>query len=812
MNNIEGVKTGVFLCGCGKVIDDRLDMAALEERMKGTEGVVAVRRGSQYCLSPGLSKLAETVKSEGLNRVLIGACSDRIIKKRFAGALKDLGILDSQIEIVNLKDHIVLVHDEPAADLTRKGAALMGGAAASLRALNPVAPESTSFEGPAIILGGGISGFTAARELALKGMKSIVISDCHNVEQVLASLPARYPGARIQFEYLQPLLEDVFTDPMVSFIPDAPLEYLDGHIGNYRLGFKSTQEQINEVQGSLIILALDREFLSGKETSPAISPHVMDQAEFENYLSRTDSVSGNVVFWVDGPDGQKERELALLSAWDNSRFLARNYPEVSPVILYPDDLRLPLTGRDLLAGQEQKIRFQPYDPGFNPSVRTEYLDFVTPRNRVKHEIRWDILVSSATPAPPTAKAIELSRLFPVFPTRKTVNEPALKLKPTQEPVERVLLVGSARQPCTLDEALLDGKTAARKALSARKKADAKKAAGHYVVTVDQSLCAGCGLCDEVCTCGAIEKVRPGKGPLPRTVDCLACDGGGSCAAACPYNAMTVVNGSSLQLEARIKAVLSRMREDDVLGLACNWGGQGAAEMAAVKGLKYPNRFFMLTVRCLGTIDPASLSMAFLNGANHIMLAGCSPSVSCHYGYGVDHTWFRTLFIEKLLSLAGLERQRISLGYMNVNEPDVFVRMAQASVAAADRLGPITRTESQRERLQAVHATLNRPRVRWILGVGLRRPSEIETPIMQVPGLSLDEVFTDVLEEEYLAARIVGVLSSGPLNPRQIAKNLDEPVEKISPLLLEMTTEKRIVLTAQKDRYPLFAPAGILKSL
>ena len=125
-----GIKTGIFLCECGDVIRRQVDLPALESTLKGEEGVECVQSHSQYCLKPGLTKLAGEVEARGLNRVLLGACSDRIMKKKFSKALGNSGLLDSQIEMVNLKDHVALVHDGPKEELTRKAAALL---AAGLR-------------------------------------------------------------------------------------------------------------------------------------------------------------------------------------------------------------------------------------------------------------------------------------------------------------------------------------------------------------------------------------------------------------------------------------------------------------------------------------------------------------------------------------------------------------------------------------------------------------------------------------------------------------------------------------------------------
>jgi coenzyme F420-reducing hydrogenase delta subunit/NAD-dependent dihydropyrimidine dehydrogenase PreA subunit len=325
-----------------------------------------------------------------------------------------------------------------------------------------------------------------------------------------------------------------------------------------------------------------------------------------------------------------------------------------------------------------------------------------------------------------------------------------------------------------------------------------------VVHVDKDLCEGCGLCTEICPCGGIEHVKPGSGPVARETDNHLCSGGGTCAATCPYEAVKVLNNTAQQLEARIKAMLARMQDHDVLGFVCGWGGLASAEQAAIKGLTYPSNIYLIPVNCLGSLDPFILSMAFLNGAKGIMLAGCTPTHSCHYHYGVDHCWYRVSAVKKLLSLAGLERRRIAMGYLEVNEPESFVQMVDSHLDTLEKLPPLPRDDKTKAKLWAIHATLHRPRVRWVLGTSLRRPTEKEFPGSQFNAVDADETMLDVLKEEFLSARIIKALTDQPLNPPGIARAMEEQVKYITPLLGDMAKEGRINLRGWEAGYPVYA--------
>ena len=270
--------------------------------------------------------------------------------------------------------------------------------------------------------------------------------------------------------------------------------------------------------------------------------------------------------------------------------------------------------------------------------------------------------------------------------------------------------------------------------------------------------------------------------------------------------MKLLNHSSQQLEARLQAILPRMQNNEILAFVCSRGGQSAADLAGIQGLSYSSRVYLVPVTCLGSIDPTILSMAFLNGANGILLAGCPPIAPCSYGYGVDHTWHRVDLMKKLLAMCGVERQRIALGYVDVNQPEAFVRLTEAFLDQLNDMGPLDCSEDQKKKLLAAHVTMHRPRVRWVLGVCLRRPSEKEFPGDRYHAIDFDETIQEMLREEYLAARIIGALSDGPLNPPGIAQALGEDSAEVSPVLNELLRDNRLIRQRWEGGYPLYALA------
>jgi len=801
-------KIGIFLCECGGKISSRIDLAQVGDLLQ-YEPWGHVEIYPYPCLAPGLAAMRQEVQAKGLNRILVGGCSSRVMKKKFAKALAPVGIERHQVEVINLKDHVAAVHEASPQELARKAAALIAGGLANLRLLEPYEPVSLPFEGPALILGGGLSGFAAARELARQGMESMVFSPALTPERVLDELYRTFPGCRLYCGDLGELLREVFASPLIKVMPDKPLEYIIGGVGDYRVGLKEPDGSVSEMSGAAIITALDREFVPADTAYIGGGERVCDLLDLEERLIEGDEEDfqpGKMVFWVNSPEhGQAAQEFATVAAWRDSLVLARDHPQVKPTVLYPANVTLPLTGADLVEARSHGIGLQSYAPEVHPVVQSGFVTFVSPADHLEHELEWDNLVVSAVPGEPPAKTQELLRWLPIYPENGGVlKKSKIKFWPDQLPDESLFFTGSAGGACDLNEVLQQGKKAARGVMGLRAKALEGRLVSPVVVHVDKDLCEGCGLCTEICPCGGIEHVKPGSGPVPREADNHLCSGGGTCAATCPYEAVKVLNNTAQQLEARIKALLARMQDNEILGFVCGWGGLASAEQASVKGLTYPRGIYLIPVNCLGSIDPAVLSMAFLNGAKGIMLAGCTPTHSCHYHYGVDHCWYRVNAVKKLLSLAGLERRRIAMGYVDVNEPESFVRMVESHMDLLEKLPPLPRDDKTRARLWAIHATLHRPRVRWVLGTSLRRPTEKEFPGSQFNAVDADETMLDVLKEEYTVSRIFKALRDQALNPPDLARALEEPVKNLTPILTDMARDGRIIAKVWEKGYPIYA--------
>ena len=118
---------------------------------------------------PGLERIKEVVAAKGLNRLIVAGCESRILHKKFEQALEALGLAETQIDMVNLRDHVAQVHSDAPAELAQKGAKLIRASQAWLETLKPAPRIRIDYQGPVMVLGGGVAAYGAAQELAAAG-------------------------------------------------------------------------------------------------------------------------------------------------------------------------------------------------------------------------------------------------------------------------------------------------------------------------------------------------------------------------------------------------------------------------------------------------------------------------------------------------------------------------------------------------------------------------------------------------------------------------------------------------------------------
>lgn len=805
--NKTNARTGVFVCQCEGKIEGKVDLQSLVKQVKKNPLVTYADILPFACTAPGLDAIDKAIKSYDLDRVVVAGCESRIMLKKFENHLIDSGLDKGQIEMINLRDHVAQANEGQPEELAAKGARLISASAAALNALIPSAKTPIVFEGPVMILGGGIATYPAALELVRRNIETIIAVSTEDPEDEIRILHEQYPGERHYHDRLRAIMEEVYASPLVKKITVGELSRVMGHTGHYTVTFTSGDDRPPMVfDCCAIIAALDGQMMNQGSDFGHDGVRVVCHTEMEEYLWVHGAPQGKVVFWINDLEtpGRPWAALAARSAWRMAQYIKDKAASTEISILYNEKMNVPLSAAERVEARQMNIKWVPYGSDIRPTVQEGYITYTVPETRIEDELAWDMLCLSPLRSV-GVEAIKTAQILGLdIVEGKFLERNPQMVRPEQVGHDEKFLAGSARKPCDLRETLRQGRRAANNVVELVKKAEEGTLfAPRMVCTVDESKCIGCGLCNEICDCGGFEPFEGKGGNIPRTVDPMVCTGGGTCAASCPHQAITLQNNTIRMREAKISTLASSLGAGDIPGYGCNWGGAAAADHAGLKGMKHDKRFHMLPVGCIGQLDPCLFGRAFLEGANGLLLLGCPPE-ECHHSYGVDHAWSRVNLLKKLLSLCGIERERIALAHVDINNSEGFVSAVNSYMALMDRMGPIERTPDTVSRLQAMHDTLMNPRVRWVLGASLRRPYEKHYPSDQRNALAYDQTLLDVLTEEYLRARVLLLLreSKAVMQLKDISQALGENSQTVSTCLSELAGEG-VIARIYKDRTPFY---------
>ncbi len=122
-----------------------------------------------------------------------------------------------------------------------------------------------------------------------------------------------------------------------------------------------------------------------------------------------------------------------------------------------------------------------------------------------------------------------------------------KLKPLDTAIDGIFLAGTSQGPKDISDTLAQAHGAASRATTPL---FAKKVRIEPIIAVvDELMCAGCGLCEQICEYRAL-KMDPYRKVM--TVNAALCKGCGACNATCPSSAITLRHFKTEQIIAQIR--------------------------------------------------------------------------------------------------------------------------------------------------------------------------------------------------------------------------------------------------------------------
>ncbi len=231
---LESPRIGIFVCECGGNIGDVVDVKAVINAVKAWDGVAEAKYHKYLCSKPAQEMIVEAVKKNNLNRVVIASCTPRMHLATFQNVLERAGLNPYMLEFVNIREQDSwILGPHPSAEATRKAISLIRGGYERSRELEPLQPISEKGSRDILIIGGGISGITAALELGYLGYKVHVVERKPSIGGNMAKLTKVFPTLDCAQCILTPRMAEVGRNPNVNLLTYAEVKSFSGRPGNY---------------------------------------------------------------------------------------------------------------------------------------------------------------------------------------------------------------------------------------------------------------------------------------------------------------------------------------------------------------------------------------------------------------------------------------------------------------------------------------------------------------------------------------------------------------------------------------------------
>ncbi|MCI5178950.1 MAG: FAD-dependent oxidoreductase [Candidatus Electrothrix sp. AW3_4] len=739
---------GAYLCtGCS--IGDVLDVDGLKEA--ASETGMKMQQHACLCGAEGQALIKKDIDENGVNTVVVCACSPRVMQDTF-----DYG--DGTITIRgNLREHVAWTaqpdeEDEEAAEyLQELGEDYVRMAVT--RAQKSEVPEPYQMEQitkKILVMGGGIAGLTAAIEATKAGYEVTIVEKTDKLGGKALGwrkmFPTSYPYSELEEPNIEQMIAEATSNSKITIKTETEVARISGSPGQFGVTLKPAgtksewdapakvavdeQDKIDkgemedpntglkvyteanpdaELVGAVVLATGWRpaDVAEYEHLGHGTLNNVVSNAEFEK-LAKEGKVPAKVAFIQSPGSTDNDRDfpycnsVTSMVALKQAQYVCDDNGDNAQAYILYQHIRTPGNTELFYKGMQQRdgvfmtkatvTKVEEVDGGLKVTAENtllgDDLDLVV-----------DMVVLAAGMVPTTADESTINLAYRQGPGFLDLDlfdgyaDSHFICFPYETRRTGIYACGGVRKAETMEETIDDATGAALKAIQCIESAD--RGVAVHPRSGDQTYpdfffqrCTQCKRCTEECPFGALDDDEKGT-PLPNPTRCRRC---GTCMGACPERIIGFADYNVDMIGSMVKAIEVPDDDEDKLRIAvfvCENDAYPAVDMSGMRHNKMNTLVRFIPVRCLGSVNMVWIKDAMSSGMDGVLLLGCryGDDYQCHFVKGSEIATKRMENIGETLGTLGLEPERCASEQVAISDYDKIPGIIDEFVESIVEMGP-----------------------------------------------------------------------------------------------------------------------------